>query len=470
MPEIVKEFYYHHPEILIVAVMAFTGSMWVMQRLIGVLTTRHLTIPAVFYLTYLVMIFFPSFLVYLDYPGPFRDSFIWGVISVLITVPLGIFLANIMFQFSKQEVAEYYDASVDEPHSSSAMYVIHIMLVAVALGIVIIYFTQAPTIPILQMYANPGDASTLTLAREESFKLLDPRWKSETSTIMFYPYLFLRTLLFPVLILTTMGYYLSTRERKWLILFLATFLTGGFYAISSLSRAPISAIFMRILFFLLLFYRGRMNRRAVAVFTILMLAFPVLVTRFAHAAATDFLAALEAIAIRLTYTPALDLYYYFEIFPSDHNYLYGHTLIKPFLKLIEAEYFYIENYVALYISPYGVESAHANAAFISNLHADFGLPGVLIGGIFTGVLMQIIQIHLSRQRKTIINIAVYSFIAYAIWALNFGSITSVLFVNGVVPVFILIWIIRLSAHFCQVAVSGNSSHSPKRMKQTLSST
>lgn len=469
MPEIVEEFCYYHPEILVVAAIAFVGSIWVMQRLIGVLTIRHLTIPAVFYLTYLVMIFFPSFWVYLDRPGPFRDSFIQGVISVLITVPLGIFLANRMFRFSKREVAKHYDASVDELRPSLHMYIVHLILVAAALGIVIVYFIQVPTIPVFQMFANPGDTLALTLAREESFKLLDPRWKSEASTMLFYPFLFLRTLLFPVLILTTMGYYLSTREPKWLILFLVTFLVGGFYAVSSLARAPISAIFMRIFFFLYLFHRGRMSRLAMIVFVVLMLAFPALVTMFVFTGEFNATAGLEAIALRLTYTPALDLYYYFEIFPSTHDYLHGHTLLKPFLKLIEADYFYIENYVHLYISPYGVESGHANAAFISNLHADFGLWGVLIGGVLTGTFIQGLQIHLTRQRKTVFNIALYSFMVYAIWALNFGSVTSVLFVNGVVPVFILIWMIRLSEQSLQIAVGGNPSDSPRRMKQALSS-
>jgi hypothetical protein len=85
-----------------------------------------------------------------------------------------------------------------------------------------------------------------------------------------------------------------------------------------------------------------------------------------------------------------------------------------------------------------VASGHSNAAFQSNLHADFGVVGVLLGGFLVGVLMQGIQIYILRREKTVLNIALYSFMVYAFWVLNMGSVTSVLFVNGVVPVFLLV--------------------------------
>ncbi|MCG3117561.1 MAG: oligosaccharide repeat unit polymerase [Candidatus Manganitrophus sp. SA1] len=443
MFDVFGEFIHEYPGIFVLSVQVFIASVWAMQHLTGIFTIRQFTIPAVFYLTYLLMIFFPSFWVYLDRPGPFRDSFIIGVVSVLVTVPLGIFFANMVFGFSKKEVTVYFKAPVDE--TDDDMYTIHLILAVIAVGSAVIYFIRVPSIPLIQMISNPGEVLALTLAREESFKLLDPRWGGEASTNMFYLFLFLRTLLFPVIILSTMGYYLYTRKRKWLVLFLPTLLVGCFYAASSLSRAPISAIFMRVFFFLHLFNRGHVSRKTMIFFVGLMLTFPLLVTVFAYSTDISVWDGLGAIGTRLTYTPALDLYYYFEIFPSNHEYLYGHTLVKPFLKLFGAEYFYIENYVHLYISPNGIESGHANAAFISNFHADFGLFGVLMGGIFTGAFMQMLQIYLSRQRKTVLNIGVYSFIIYAIWALNFGSITSVLFVNGVIPVLILVWMIRFSS-------------------------
>ena len=109
-------------------------------------------------------------------------------------------------------------------------------------------------VPLLELIRNPGDNLALAVAREESFKLLDPRWDSESSTDLFYAYLFLRTLLFPVIIVTSLGLALQTRSYKNWAWFSLVLIVGGIYAMFSLSRAPISAIFMRIFFFLYLFF------------------------------------------------------------------------------------------------------------------------------------------------------------------------------------------------------------------------
>jgi hypothetical protein len=69
----------------------------------------------------------------------------------------------------------------------------------------------------------------------------------------------------------------------------------------------------------------------------------------------------------------------------------------------------------------------------------------LFGGILVGMLMQWIQISLIRNKKDIYNIALYAFMLYAFWVLNSGSVTSVVFVNGVIPVLLLAWAVKLLA-------------------------
>lgn len=411
----------------------FLISIISMHFLVGVLNITRLTIPGTFYLTYLIMIFFPSFYVYIDHPGDARDIYMIGVVSVLVTIPLGIIFVNYLYNFKRTEIETYFTS---KPYIGSIRNVFPAVfcLAAFTILITLYYFYSIPSIPFIELLQG-SDPLSLAKSREEAFKLLDPRWGG---TYLFYFYLFNRTLVFPVLILITLGFFLHTRKKKWLFLFLAVFFIGGFYAISQLSRAPIAAIIMRLLVFLLLFYQGDVNLRKLVFAALLMLSYPLIVT-MSYVSDRTILDGIIAVLIRLTYTPAEDLYYYFEIFPTHHAYLYGETLIKPFLKLLELDYFYIENWVALYISPQGLDSAHANAAFISNFHADFGLPGVFIGGLITAMAIQWVQVKLFRWEKSVYNMTIFAVFIYSIWALNFGSITSVLFVNGVIPVFLLIF-------------------------------
>ncbi len=141
---------------------------------------------------------------------------------------------------------------------------------------------------------------------------------------------------------------------------------------------------------------------------------------------------------------------YFEVFPRHVDYQYGGTLMKPLLKLFDLPYFYIENYVYLYQFPNGIPTGHANAAFVSNLHADFGLIGVILGSLAVGMLMQGTQIHIARQRKGVLAVTMFAFMMYAFWVLNFGSITSVLGTNGVVAVLLMAsgtrGIVRMARH------------------------
>jgi oligosaccharide repeat unit polymerase len=424
-----------------ILILVFLFSAALMHFQINVFNITRITLPATFYLTYLVMIFFPSIWVYYDQINSARDDYILGVASVLLTTPLGIYLINKLYSFNKKEINSFYTAPVLESISPQRSFPFHFIFSIFALCLACYYFYSIPSIPVLELMSGLSNPAELALSREMAFKLLDPRWEGDESTYLFYAYLFLRTLVFPVLIVSLLGYALYTKRLKWALLFLAVFFVGSFYAVSQLSRAPIAAIIMRLAVFCLLFYRGNISTKTLIVIGAIMLIFPLIVT-MSYVVDYTVLDALKAVFIRLTYTPAQDLYYYFEIFPNEHDFLYGQTLIKPFLKLLEFDYFYIENYVALYISPWGLDSAHANAAFVSNFYADFGIPGVLIGGTITGALIQWIQIFLFRRQKSIYNMTIFAFSLYAIWVLNFGSLTSVLFVNGLIPIFIFVFVIK----------------------------
>lgn len=440
-----QELIQNYPALMAATATVFVASSALLQSTIRVYSLKRITLPAAFFFTYLVMIYFPSVLVYADRPGPYRDDFIVSVLSILLTVPLGILFTNILLKFDYAETIEYFSAKPKLLESFRGMYIVHVLLALLLSFLLLHYFINVPVVPLFEIFRHPGDAMGLTMAREEAFKLLDPRWGTRNGTLFFYAYLFMRTVIFPLVILTSIGYALITRKTKWILLAAFLFLTGGFYATSSLARAPISAIFMRLFFFLFLFYGGRVGKKTMIVFGVLMLTFPILVTTFGYSDKYTLLDGILAVGKRLTYAPALDLYYYFEIFPGAKDYLYGGTLLKPLLKFAGMPFFYIENFVALYISPFGVKSAHANAAFLSNLNADFGLAGVLTGGFFMGAMMQAIHVYLARGTKTILNIAVYSFMVYAIWVLNFASVTSVLLVNGVLPVLLLVGTMRWAA-------------------------
>ena len=81
-----------------------------------------------------------------------------------------------------------------------------------------------------------------------------------------------------------------------------------------------------------------------------------------------------SIFTRLFITPAQDLYVYFKAFPTYFDFQYGETLLKPLKHLLNLKYFYVENEIYKFQFPYSeIKTGHANAAYLSNLYADYGM-------------------------------------------------------------------------------------------------
>src|SRR3990167_6203183 len=111
---IVARLFYEHLFIALTSYFILIISSFMMHKAIRVFKLRHPTIPAVWYLTYLPMIYFPAFFVFADKPDPWRSTFLIGVSSVLLTVPLGILLANYFLRFRTVEIESYFMAPVQE--------------------------------------------------------------------------------------------------------------------------------------------------------------------------------------------------------------------------------------------------------------------------------------------------------------------------------------------------------------------
>lgn len=409
-------------------------SCWLMQQAVCVFHLRHITIPNFWYLTYLVMIFIPSFFVFFSKEGSGRVAYLFGVQSVLITVPLGILFANKVFHFRTQEIRKYYESRLQETSINFHIFITCLLGFGAALGIMLLYVREVDTIPLFYMIRNPGNYETLLLLREDSFKLLDSPFS--------YLYYLLRALGFPFLIILTFGFYMVTKQRKWFTLFLFSFGSGMLYAAFSIAKAPVANIFLLMFLFLYLYWGGRITKWMFVIAPLLILLFPSAVLFGMFGAETDVYNVLSRLASRLFLTPAHTLYWYFELFPGSMDYLYGRSIGK-LAWLMGWEYFDTPNYVGLYGLGANLVSVNANAAFIGNLNADFGLIGVLFGGIVVGIGMQTLHIIVIRQPKSILNLAVYTYLTFAFWLLHSTSLPIVLASNGVLLVLLLPWAIRI---------------------------
>ena len=422
------------PWLVLLSIGIVAISLWMMHRLIGLFNLKRVTIPAFFYFLYLSVILTPGFFIFQGEVTPSRWRFLFGIESVLIALPLGVWLAIVFLGGGKQRVEAFFSRPVDaEPLGPQAARLFWVFLVCAA-ALIAINLEQMPAIPLLYLIRNPGEFLTAALLREGSFKLLHSH--------LIYAYYVLRGTIFPFLILAAYGRYRQHGGKTWSRLFWISLGLGVLYASLTIEKSPVAAIFGILFVFSYLFRGGRLGRTTSIAAPALFLSFPLAIVLLAYHGTNGgtVTGAIQAIGQRLFYSPAQIVYAYFEIFPSIIPFQHGAT-ITTLAGLLGAKTMDIPNAVGMYMnSGADLDTITANACFIGNLNADFGLPGVVIGAIVAGFLMQALSAYFYTKRKTVVALAAYAICMWAFGMLVTTPLPMTLLSGGVAFALVLCWI------------------------------
>lgn len=437
------------------AVAVLVVSALLVRRTCQPFSPTRATIPGFWYATYFLLILWPSFYVCTQHQGPYWPSFLFAVLSVLVTVPLGWELANFASYYKPAEGEAFFRAPLVSGMTIRSS-VIFFCIFGFALLMTGIYLMEVRVVPLFYLLTKPSDWLTLAVLREESFKLLNSPFV--------YIFSLIKGVIYPFLIMVAFGFYLVGRERKWLWRFAAVLGGGLFFASLTLAKSPVATIFLMLGLFYYFYHQGRPSRRAIASFLVLVLLFPVLVVTAivsrTNLKLKDVADIFVGIGDRLFHVPAETLYYYFRFFPKAMPYLHGRS-ISTFSSLLGFEHVNTPNVVGQYVNPLGLTSVSANAAFIGDMHADFGVWGVLLGGVMAGLVMQMFHIYLVRRRKTVTTLAAYAFLVVMVWLLHSSALPQLLASNGGLLVFLLAWVFDMPVK----AATGTGRSLPSRAVQ-----
>ena len=403
-----------------------------MHRLVALFHLRRLTIPSFFYFIYLAVILTPGFFIFRDEYSQSRWHFLFGIESVLVTVPLGIWIANSVFQFRRRDTEGYFRRPVATESLGRSGVRLYCLFLILASILILVNFVETPVVPLFFLIRNPGDFMAAALLREDSFKLL-----TSHLTYIFYV---LRGTIFPFLIIVAFGRYRKERQKVWGRLFWISLVLGVFYAALTIEKSPVATIFGLLVVFLYLFKGGTLGRTATIAAPLLFLSFPLMVVLLAYHGTEggSLSAAFQAIGERLFYGPAQVVEAYFQVFPALVSYQHGASMTK-LATLMGWTTINIPNTVGLYMmgTQGDLSSISANSCFVGALNADFGLVGVVLGGVLAGVIMQAVHIYLFRKPKNVVNLAAYAICAWSFGMLVANPLPTVLLSGGVAFALIL---------------------------------
>lgn len=196
-----------------------------------------------------------------------------------------------------------------------------------------------------------------------------------------------------------------------------------------------------------------MSWRTVAIGFVAVFLFPAAVL-FQSLSGLGFSAGDIALAIlrRVFYVPAEVLYNYFVVVPDIVPYLNGRT-IGRIQWILGEEDINIANFVYRFMFPGRLDTGLSNTSFLGYLHADFGVPGILLGGALAGALMQGCQLWLTRRPKTVVTLAAYSYLLWVAWKVNSQSLTQIILSGGVIVILLLVGLLREGTAFFRLATS-----------------
>src|ERR1700683_1407254 len=267
------------PLIVSVSALVMVTSFWWMHHLVGAFNFRRVNISTFYYWMYVAVIITPGFFIYHDEISPGKWRFLFGIESALLTVPLGIWITNFIYCFSKRETDRYFLRDVENEDFGRAALKPFLILLVASVVLVLVNLIEIPEIPLLYLIRNPGDFLNAALVREDSFKLLNSNFT--------YAYYVVRGTIFPFLAVLAYGRYRSGGGRNWKRLFWISLTGAVFYASLTIEKLPVAAIFAFLGLFYYLFKGGRMSRLVTIVGPILFVRFPLLVIMLSYGDTKD---------------------------------------------------------------------------------------------------------------------------------------------------------------------------------------
>ena len=358
----------------------------------GLYSLRRLELPGVFLATYGLFIVIPGFFVYLDKPDPSASTFYLAVLSVLILFPLGVLAMSTMaLTTSNWKSSRAESALPILVPSDQTMKSVWYVFLFLSLVVVVFYAIWVRTIPIVEIFVQPGQTETLKVLRDESFKLLP--------IPLAYGFSWARWFLIPYCGLLALVMAHTTGATVWRMRAWIGFLIAIIFASAASAKAPI--IYVIVMFagmnYLLSPGKKGIRRLVVVSASAAAISLIILIQVSGQTPADAFSELLQ----RVFYVPAEVAYEYFAAFPNYVGFQHGQSLFIPsaFLSLFtDVHFFDVPNFIFRRMFPWAIPTGTANATFAASFWADFGWPGVLGGSLITGGVVRALQLYVHSHR------------------------------------------------------------------------
>jgi hypothetical protein len=361
---------------------------------------NELSLPSFFIIVYIILMSFPSVLWFYGSTKPFRYTYFLAIQSVLIFLPIGVLLANTLFlniSAPSRVINNFLSSRLSKTKHDLFAYPAWV-LIFVASGIFVLYYMLTSRyVPLIGALVSYGEVSG-DIVRRSIF------WEGP---LIHYGHALFARFLLPFCLLY--AYFMACIYKPiWKYIFWFTFFWVMIFSFLTFDRVyPFSIVIFLILaiyfknnskqlvpisnpkslskIYLFLKAKIRTSLTVLALFVFSMVVGGLITI-------TQWNRSLSLVAIlktsmnffvdRVLLDSSYMAFIYFEEFSSSALFLYGKS-VHPILSYLFGMEFYPT------ISP----------SFIAELWLNFGWAGVIIGTVFIGFILQLLQLWLFRKKS-----------------------------------------------------------------------
>jgi oligosaccharide repeat unit polymerase len=427
---------------LIVTLFIFELMIYQKRELYGFTGLFNLSIPSVVTMTYTIFIAVPSIYICSAKTNPAIFPYFYSIVGFYYLYPMGLFMGDFLWGIDKKQITQLNHIYYDNFKKSKFDYIfaeLLVFLLPLAIGLFLLYLLRVDTIPLLELFKNPGDYAKLSILRNKAYLVL------KVTFIEKYLIVWARSVIFPVGIIASLFLLTVYRKRKYLIFFICFLVLGVIYTSITLEKSPVAGIFLALMAF---YYLGKrkLDLKFLLTAIIIVFAIPVIIMAMKFYREEGLFDVLyTSILYRIFVVPAEALYYHYELFPGLYDFLGGRS--TNLLAWFHPDgIFPLSNLVARYWWGSPTTVGTANAMFLGFFWADFGPIGVIISSYGVGIVTHWLYykfLKISQYSKNIIFV-VFSTVTLPAFTFSFfnSNYTILLISRGVLILLILLLIVN----------------------------
>lgn len=398
----------------IIAILIIGVSTYAFKKASGTLKINLINITSFAFYILMAFEFIGLTLIYLG----FRDHYMisklnnnnviniayWSMSYIMIILPIVMIVAN-KFIFKIKNMKETYIENINKEIVLESNKVQQRIFIFVTIALVICFLAMIYVfycigyIPFLKYFDNNFDYATERVNINRNF---DGNVYVKNIIMVF---------LTPLLSYIAYIYMRTTKQKKWIVLFIISFILSVVVKTYDFSKAPI--IYYVCFFFVIEVMLGKTSKlKKVIPYLVIAIILVLVLYYVVMGYEGNIFSLTNGPMSRVIMSQAGALLLHFDAFPDKIDYLNGHSF-PPFTKIIFGDGEYDvrsgRSVMELYF-PENIENGTAgvmSTVFLGEAYANFGFIGVAISPIIVGLIFSAILCIYLKFKKTPLNIILY---------------------------------------------------------------